>query len=313
MNCLFVNGSTEPQCGVNQMGKNIFAVLEKSSKLRWSYHEATTVGALRSVAAMPEPDVVLYNWQGGQGGILADAPFPFLNCPQALVYHDFEPSDRYQAVFFADPTMTQHGKWHVIGRALPVVANALCLPQFAHAPSSWQKPVIGVHGFLGAWADQVVHRVIQEFEYCTIALSLPFARYGDANGDQARSMADRCRQMTVNNPGITLQIGHDFLERDRLIAWLACNDLNCYFRPGDMHWRGVSSAPDFALAANRPIAVNKCNAFRHLHNLNPSICVEDSSLTEIFANGLSPLVAFKAKWCDPEKIRSDIESVLLKL
>lgn len=309
MNALFVN-YPEPACGVAQFGRNLWQILKDSNNVRWAYAEPETVGELRSISSMPTPDVVLYNWQSGQGGILNDAPFDWLRCKQALVYHDNDINDRWDAMLFADPTFTPYGKWHVIGRPLPTIKNPF------HKVVDGRPhdvPWIGCNGFIGAWADQVVHRVCSEMEYALIRLNLPFAKYGDSNGDGARAMADRCRSIASGSPGIQLQIRHEFLGPDQLINWLAHNDLNCYIRPPGMNWRGISSAPDFALAAGRPIAINKCNAFRHLHRLSPSICVEDSSLMEIFSNGLSPLVAFKAKWCDPERIRDEVESVLMKL
>jgi hypothetical protein len=306
VNALFVN-YPEPACGVAQFGRNLWAILKDSGRVRWHYAEPSTVGELRTYSSMPDPDVVVYNWQSGQGGFLNEAPFSWLNAQQYLVYHDNDINENaWSGIFFSDPAMTPRGNWHVIGRPLPAFNKLSDRPVNA-------TPTFGCHGFLGTWADQVVHRVMQEFEYAKIRLSLPYATYGDSHGDAARAMADRCRNMVVNNPGITLEISHDFLHLPQLLEWLAANDMNVYIRPTSMHWRGVSSAPDSALAVNRPIAVNKCSAFRHLHNLSPSICIEDRSLIEIFSNGLSPLVGFKAKWCSPEIIRDQIECVLMKL
>lgn len=304
LNAIFVN-PTNPVCGVHAYGVNLFHNLEGSTRCRWTYLEPENIGALRAAASMPSPDAVVYNYSSLIGSFLSEAPFSWINCPQAFVFHDAEVNERFDAIFFSDPTFTPYGKWHVLGRPLPKAPSLI-------VPDRTKLPTFGVHGFLGAWADQLVHRVTQEFENANIRLLLPYARYGDANGDAARAMADRCRSM-VNNSAITLEISHDFLPQPQLLEWLASNDMNVYIRPPEMQWRGVSSATDSALAVNRPIAINKSSAFRHLHSLSPSICVEDSSLTEIFSNGLSPLVAFKAKWCEPEVIREQVESVLMKL
>lgn len=308
MIALFVNGSTEPQCGVNQFGKNLYAVLGESNRINWCYCEAQTKEWFESAVNALAPDFILYNWQAGQGGILSGAPFQG-DAKQCLVYHDLAVNEeKWDAIFFADQTIQSHGKWHVIGRPLPAKSSRLFKPM-----DGVYHPVVGVHGFIGAWADQVVWRVMQEFEIATIRLSLPFAKYGDADGKMATAMAERCMTMVSNNSGIGLEISHEFMPAEALTEWLSSNDLNCYIRPCDMQWRGVSSAPDFALAANRPFAVNRCSAFRHLHNLSPSICIEDSSLTDIFANGLSPFIDFKNKWCDPQIIRNQIEDVLERL
>lgn len=303
MNALFVNGSSQEACGVNQYGKNLYSILSGSKNIQWSYCAPDNIGQLRAAASFPSPAVVLYNFQQGQNTFLSDSPFPWLE-KQYCCYHDLAINeDRFSGIFFSDPTMTPRGKWIPMGRPLPAYSGS-------NTPGDGL--IVGVHGFIGAWADQVVHKVIGEFEHATIRLNLPYATYGDANGDAARSMADRCRSMLGNNPGITLEVSHNFLPIEQLLTWLASNTINVYIRPTNWNWRGVSSAPDSAIAVKRPIAVNRCNAFRHLHNLEDSICVEDRSLMDIIGSGLSPTTKLRAEW-SPENIRSQVEDVLLKL
>ncbi len=305
MNGIFVNGSYGvEECGVHQYGTALFSILKDSDKISWNYIEPKSFEQLKSFYT--EGDFILYNWQSGQGGFLIDSPFSSLG-KQALVFHDCIVNDRFDAVLFSDPTMKDSGKWRSIGRPIPIYT-----PQRNSVFSSeFPNPVVGVHGFIGAWADQVVHRVMQEFEVATVRLSLPYAAYGDSHGVAARTMAQRCQSM-VSNSGIVLTISHDFMPKAELIEWLHANDLNCYIRPADMQWRGVSSAPDSAIAAKKPMAINKCNAFRHLHNLNPSICVEDVSLWDIIGNGLSPFVQLYSDW-SPERIREQVEVVMFSL
>lgn len=297
---LFIN-YPEPACGVAQFGRNLWQILKDSQEIEWHYAEPQTVGELRTVAAFPEPDFILYNWQSGQGGFLAGAPFDWLSAKQYLVYHDNDVDEsRWSGILFSDPDMPSHGKWHSIGRPIP----KYCAP----LPNKNSQFTVGCNGFLGAWADEVVKRVMQEFEAVRIRLLLPYSAYCDPNGDKARAMAERCRAM-VKGTDIALNISHNFLEQSQLLDWLAANDLNCYIRPLN-NWRGVSSAPDCALAVRKPMAVNCCQAFRHLHNLQPSIVVDESSLMDIIGNGLSPLVKLYSAW-SPENIRKDVETVLL--
>lgn len=300
MNCLLVN-YPESACGVSQYGRNLWENLRDSTQIHWKYCEPSTVGELHAYA-MPSPDAILYNWQSGQGGFLTESPFSWIKGRQFLCYHDNDINESVWAgIFFSDPGMTPHGNWHPIGRPLPKFESP--------SPKFHEVPIIGCHGFIGAWADQVVSRVIGEIEFATIRLNLPFAKYGDSTGAQARTMAEHCRNMVLGKPDIKLEISHDFLPMDKLLAWLSENDLNCYIRPANMNWRGVSSAPDAAIAVKRPIAINRCNAFRHLHFCTPSICVEDNSLLEIIGNGLSPTTRLRVEW-SPENIRQQIESVL---
>lgn len=311
MRAIFVN-YPEPACGVAQFGRNLWAILRDSTRIHWQYCEPATLGEFRAIASMPCPDAVVYNWQSGQGGFLADAPFAWLSYKQYLCYHDNDINESaWAGIFFSDPTMTPRGLWHPIGRPLPEYRGK-SFSEMANSPFPESKLVVGVHGFIGAWADQVVSKVINEFEHAAIRLNLPYATYGDADGSQARSMAERCRSMVANNSGITLEVSHDFLPIDQLLDWLASNAINVYIRPASWQWRGVSSAPDSAIAAKRPLAVNRCSAFRHLHSCSPSILVEDRSLMDIIGSGLSPTTKLRVDW-SPEAIREQIESVLLRL
>lgn len=291
---LFVNGWAV-ECGVHSFGVSLFDILRSSTQIAWEYWDEPT----------PPPQdyqTILFNWSPLMGGWPSE--YRKGDCSTYLCYHDGGVDEsRWDGIFFADPTFNPpNSKWTVIGRPLPKNSRSL--------PDLHGSLAVGVHGFLGAWADQVVHRVLDEFEYATIKLSLPHSHFCDPNGDSARAMADRCRGL-VSGSGIKLCVSHDFLERDTLLTWLSTNHINCYIRPDNIPWRGVSSAPDFALACGRPLAVNKCQAFRHLHTCSPSICVEDSSLSDILSYGLSPTLQFKRDWCDPDKIKEQIESVIL--
>ena len=71
-------------------------------------------------------------------------------------------------------------------------------------------------------------------------------------------------------------------------------------------------ALDMALAVRRPIAINKHPMFSYLMDCVPSICVEDSSISEILRNGLSPLVpAYERN--SHERVLSEVEEALSEL
>lgn len=297
MRVLFCN-THERACGVNQYGSNLYAVLCDSERIHWDYYGGASAPPMGTLKRF---DVIVYNWQGLIGGWMSAAPIQHMG-KQVLVYHDLDIlSHQWDAILFSDPTMQAHDNWHPIGRPIPHYVPII-------NPIMNRGPTVGVHGFCGAWANQVVQRVIQEFEYGLVRLHLPYSRFCDPNGDQARSMAETCRGMT-SGTGINLEVSHDFLPQRELLDWLARNDVNAYMRNVGVPWRGVSSALDVALAARKPIAIDKCSGFRHLFGASPSICVEDSSFTEIICNGLSPLVPFYKAW-SPENIRSQVEAVL---
>jgi len=305
MKILFVN-TREPKCGVHQYGESLYAVIkhylgpsEEHEIIGGSflgYHE------FMSCVGTVKPDVVMYNWQAGIGGWMGSAPFP-IKAKQVFVFHDLEANfDKFDAVLFSDPTMQPHGNWHPIGRPLR--------SHISVQPRNSGVPVIGINGFIGAWAQIAFAHIANTFEHCHIRMHLPFAAYGDSIGDMARSAAREC--VSAMPEGFTSEINHEFMDWDDLVSWLSHNDINCYLRDTSMHWRGVSSACDAAMCASRPIAVNACNAFRHLHDCSPSIMVEHRSIRDIMQTGLSPLVA-KYKEYSPEVVGAQVMKVLESL
>lgn len=301
MRALFVNYG-EDACGVHQYGLNLFAVLVPSSWVDWVYCSPKNYDEYALLVTREKPDVIVFNWQDGQGGFIS-RNLNFTHIKKCLVFHDGGTGEtNFNAILFSDPTMTPTPGWHSIGRPIPTSQSLNPIDKLV---------TIGVHGFRGAQAAWVVAQVIKEFEYAQVRLSLPFSFYCDAAGGEALGMAEHCRNM-VKGTGISVDVHHEFKEQDNLIEWLAGNTINCYFRDPSQHWRGVSSAPDCALAARRPLAVNKCSAFRHLHSTTPSICIEDSSLKDIISIGLTPLVPLYEKW-SAENVRNEVDNIVLGL
>jgi len=136
--------------------------------------------------------------------------------------------------------------------------------------------------------------VQKEFETAVIKLNIPFAAFGDADGVGARSYAEQCRAL-VTQPGIELRITHDFLALDDLLTVLESNTINAFFYE-QAAGRGLSSAIDWALAVDRPIAISESDLFRHVSSARPSIWIEHSSLKEIIQQGTGPLLPYKKEW-----------------
>jgi hypothetical protein len=99
------------------------------------------------------------------------------------------------------------------------------------------------------------------------------------------------------------------LSDDRLLSFLSQSDVNVflYHETGNI---GLSSVIDYALSVPVPIAVNKTSMFRHI--AKPEICVEDSTLPQIIANGSGVLDEYRQKWSNANlvlKYESIIDSL----
>lgn len=305
MKILFVNPPM-PQCGVHQYGLNLFNVLHPSERHIFEICHPASLEQLHERCKLIGPDIIIYNWSAPIGGWMEEAPFPLAPRHVAVFHAGSLNFGRFDAVLFSDPTMKPEGNIFPIGRPLPE-------PPSENGNIKHDVPWIGVNGFCGACAQNVVAHVAFEFDAALVRLHLPSATFGDGHGFMSREAASGCKKLIKDHPGIKLEISHDFLPTKDLVARLAMNDLNCYIRGDLREWgNGVSSVLDVALAARKPIAINRFHGFRHLHNCDPSILIEENSLPTIIANGLKPLEPIYERF-KPERVRTEVEECLEKI
>ena len=170
-------------------------------------------------------------------------------------------------------------------------------------------PTIGSFGFgtAGKGFERLITKVQEEFDRAVIRLNIPFASFGDAGGEKARAIGEKCRAL-ITKPGITLDLKHDFMGVDQLLDFLAQNSLNAFLYEYQ-NGRGISSVVDHALAVKRPLALTRSSMFRHVNGTRPPITVEDARLSDILARGFAPLARYAEEWT-PENLRWDYERIV---
>ena len=202
----------------------------------------------------------------------------------------------------ADPTLLLKNPFvFKTGRLVPTYNNK--------SLNEGNVPVIGSFGFATAnkGFEALVKTVQNEFDDAVIKINMPSAYFGDRDGVNAKKIAEHCKSI-ISKKGIKLEITHNFLEGEKILDFLAGNDLNAFFYE-DKKGRGISSAIDNALAVKKPIAISNCPMFRHILNTNPFICIENTSLTEILKNGFKPLEKFVVEW-DSKNMQWEYERIL---
>ncbi|MFA6417350.1 MAG: methyltransferase domain-containing protein [Patescibacteria group bacterium] len=169
--------------------------------------------------------------------------------------------------------------------------------------------IIGSFGFATSnkGFEDIIQLAQKEFDEATVKINIPLADFGDESGAKAKQIEDNCRQL-ITKPGIKLEITHEFFEDEQVFDFLAANSINVFLYK-DTGVRGISSVTDYALAVNRPIAVSKNSMFRHILNLNPSICIGDNSLKTIIKNGATVLNETRENWSE-ENIIWDYERIV---
>lgn len=309
MNILFIN-SVEKACGVHQFGEQTYNVIKESKKYDFIYVEPRDAKEFTGYIEQYSPPAILYN---------------FYPCTMDWINHRLLNGNREHLKQFAilhelavtgfdylispDPTFVEHDNVFRVGRPLQ---------KFSGTYPKNSITTIGSFGFGMGWKGfpELVTLVNKEFDEAVINLQIPYAYWGDANGESARKTALESRGR-MTKPGIKLNIDHTFLSTDDLLQFLANNDLNAFVYPQGAAKGGISSCMDSALSVRRPVAITRVPMFRHIYNTKPNICVYDAmstiigdttTLREIIKNGTKPLEEFYEKFSN-ENLTKDYERV----
>ncbi len=306
---ILVVSHAEKQCGIHEYGLNIVAALEKSSRYSFAYAECSNEKHLRWVVAQTRPSAIIYNYYPLTMPWLTSRMIRRYQIPSLGVMHegtqevaDSATQEMFDYHLCPDPTLVENNP--------NVFKTRRLIPTYQGHGSVSEIVTIGSFGF--GFGDKGFERLIEtvhhEFDEARIALHLPFNGV-TASDHQERTIAHIKKTVErISKPGIELVMTHDFLSKSQLLDFLASNTLNAFFYDTNKHL-GISSTIEHALAVKRPMAITKCGMFRHVYSANPSICIEDSSLKQIIANGVSPLEPFYDEWNEANFI-ADYERIL---
>ncbi|MFZ9388613.1 MAG: methyltransferase domain-containing protein [Chitinophagaceae bacterium] len=304
---LFIN-HPEKECGVHQFGENVFGAIRHSDVYDFQYCECSSQEQLDTCLEKYLPVAIIYNYYGSTMPWLHRRFTRRVKLPHIGIMHEVtqERVNLASTVLFdfhiaPDPT--------VMLTSPVVFKTGRLIPAYKDNTSPPALLTVGSFGFgtKGKGYTKIIEAVQEEFDEALIRFNIPFARFGDAAGEGARAYAEACRQL-IRKPGIRLEITHDFLSQDEVLAFLSKNTVNCFFYDENKN-RGISSVIDLALAVDKPLAITKSNMFRNIFDARPSVCIEDRSLKEIIAGGTAPLFPYKKEWT-PENLCWDYERIV---
>jgi len=329
-NILFVS-HTPKQCGVYEFGKNLFEAIQKSEKYNFVKIEGESKKELDKAISKFNPSAIFYNYHPAvmpwvctkQTKGLYKNNVSEIEVMQIAMIHEItqkvadNASNRRDKYLQGDPSFQWNSLFDFYVAADPtlLLKNDIVFKTGRLIPSyinKFEEPVIPTFGSFGFGTlnkgfEKIIDKVQDEFDEAVIKINIPFAEFGDTDGNNAKKIAENCRAK-INKQGIKLEISHEFLDDAKLLDFLAQNSMNVFLYE-DKQDRGISSTLDFALAVNRPIAVSDSIMFRHVQSANPSICVEDSSLKTILKNGVGPLRKFKEEW-DQKNMTWEVDRII---
>ena len=299
-----------PNCGAHQYGRNLFSALKSSRKFYFEYADIRSLKDLDRVVGNDFSAVILNYHPTTIPFIQIDMPRRY-SPPSIAVMHGLgqQEADSIRQGFFqyyvmGDPTLRSVNPYvFPTGRIIPTYENKKPLPETI---------TIGSFGFANKTKgfERLVNAVQEEFDCAVIRLNIPANGLGDRDGALAKQEVALCRKRLWKS-GIRIEATYEFLDNSGLVDFLAANTLNALLYDY-VSQDGISSAADHAIAAKRPLAITKSRMFRHLHNLNPPITIEDISLKEIIQNDIRPFEHLLREWT-AESICRRYEDILTEV
>ena len=292
---LFVNQSKNitQNCGVYLIGMQYFEALQSSKSYTYvtvpinsTIELFTTITALNPLAVIVNYHNATMSWVN-----VTKLKEQFPSIPFIKLEHEFTQSsiDAYSPIknqgfdyaICPDNTLNASNKnvFHI---------NRLMAEGTPASLKQNNEPVIGYQGFgfNHKGIPSIARQVVKEFEKAQLRFHIPNSYYGDPQGHLARQQIHVVQEI-IQGKDIQLHFSNDLMSSDELVKWLSENDVNCYFYH-HMHGNGIASAPDYAIAARKPIAVKQTSQLRYVWQNVPSSIIDNSSLKEIIKNGFEP-------------------------
>jgi SAM-dependent methyltransferase len=287
------------QCGASQLGMDIVNALREHSRHAITAYPVGNRADFDAVfEAVAESDLAFYNYHPGTIGFLKREDIRRTGKPAVGLLHEFDyrnvhavHADIFRYRIAPDPSLA--------GRMPGLWSVPRIVPQVRVEEPKNELFTIGTFGFAtpGKNYDEIIAFAARHWDRARVRLHLPNSFYCDADGSLARQVCERCRAMTDGR--IELQFSGDYLTADGLIAFLSGNDLNLFFYD-TQRGRGISSVTDFAVAAERPLALSDSVMFRHIRAFAPELFLGASSIERILKNGTQACRRLKALWT-PER------------
>ena len=294
MKILFLNHK-EKNCGVYQYGYRVYNIIKKSNIHTYLYYEIENEDEYIKSIQKENPDGIIYNYHPWMMGWLnVENMSKFTNIKHYKLCHEDLNDIRFD--YFINDIYDR-------GNLAYYTPRPIFETNFPYENND--IPIIGSFGF--GYSDckgfeRLCRMVNDQFDEAIIKLNITYSFACDLNGEKARSIADRCRN-SITKEKIKLEIDHEFKNDEELLKFLSQNSLNAFLY-SELDSRGFSSVIDYAISVNRPIAITKSNMFRHIYDIEPSICVENNSLKEIIENGSKLLNIYKKSWSNHNLIKS---------
>lgn len=296
----FINTSAQ-RCGIGQYGRDLFyEVLCKSKKHGYYFNSEPSLPDLEG----DNNDLIIINapiwmpeWK------LKRFPKTKIILIQHWDMINVTQSDFYNV--FPNPKLNADLQRCFTTSRLIRKTNSLPLARGA------EIPLIGTFGFATVvkHPEWLAKEVMNSFDKAELRLHLP----GNDTWADPESPSYRVENMLrgmMPSEKYKISISREYASPQHLLEFLAYNDLNVFFYGPEQ--LGLSSAVDWAIAAGRPIALNKVPTFSHLFNHHPSPFVDDypeKGRLKFILDNKDDFAAIREAWTD-ENLLEEWETII---
>src|SRR3989304_1620038 len=266
------------QCGTYQYAKRIHSIVSKSKDIEYIHKKARDKQGYLEVLAEVKPDYVVYNYH------IDRMPWLTVNdinsnksVKHFFLFHDGSILNSYDKYIFCGEIPNYNNP---IPKAKSVLLTRPIMEYGGTYPVN-ELPTIGSFGFATDHKGfpELVSLVQKTFKEAVINLHLTSPYFGVTAGYNLPDIIRKC-QASNTNPKIKLNISSDFVDDEKLLTFLAGNDINVFnYKVLRQPNPGISSAIDYALSVRRPFAVTKNSLFRHV--LSDDISLEKRPIKQV--------------------------------
>lgn len=288
MNSILILNHAVENCGVYQYGKRFANIVKGSSQYNIEYIELTSQTDLDSID-FGKYNYVVYNFlEGTMPWVNPQLIKNITHAKHGLLVHNSNYATFFDFYLHQNPNYNEHDVNFSLPRLL-----------FDYTPKSYKNTILNIgsfgFGFRAKLYPELCKIVNSQInEPCQINLHMTLSHFCD-NRHILPEIVNQC-QNYITKSDIKLNITTDFKSDQDILDFLNKNDLNIFLYQKYNSYNGISSVIDYALSAQRPIAICKSNMFDHILGASPSICIEDRPLLDIIESGFDPLKPFLELW-----------------
>ena len=291
MNLLFVNNN-QPQCGVYQYGLRLGKILQKSKNINVTYVKVSNNDEFSKIN-LDNFQIIIFNYiESG-----SDGPYYWVNNQLFDSIKQKNPNIKISTILHT--FIPNHINFDFIIDQDPNGINGIPRPLFDYDlidTEKNQRPTIGSFGFQGARKgfEQIVNVTNDQFDDAVINLNITNNYFGDRDSYLTNNQINNIRSISLK-PNVNLNLSSNFLSNKDTVNFLRKNDINMFLYRNS---NDISSVIDYAIYANRPIAITNERCFRHIYNEN--IDIDKRSITSIidFCNNENYIQKLKDSWSE---------------